>query len=121
MAHQKLCRNVGIFPQSLPTRQNDRTVWLGWEDSNWQMTIFQENLVSLLAIPPELVEYISITNQLMSANMQIVPVWTDKLIDKSLSVSRNRSNKPDEFLAATSARDRIMLLFELIAYGRQAS
>jgi hypothetical protein len=34
-------RNVVTFPQSLLTRQNNRTVWLGWKDSNLQMSILE--------------------------------------------------------------------------------
>jgi hypothetical protein len=45
---------------------------------------------------------------------------TDKLIDKCLSVSRTPIDVPNELIADDSARDRIMLSFELIVNGRQA-
>src|SRR5690348_8702462 len=32
-------RNVGSFPQSLPTRQNKWSAWLGLKDSNRRMAI----------------------------------------------------------------------------------
>ena len=46
--------------------------------------------------------------------------YTDKLILKSLSVSRKPIKCTNEFLADALARDRIMLSFELIVNGRQA-
>ena len=34
-------RNFGTFPCSHPLPENNRTVWLDWEDSNLQMSILQ--------------------------------------------------------------------------------
>ena len=45
---------------------------------------------------------------------------TDKLIGKSLSVSRKPIKCINKLLADALARDRIMLSFELIVNGRQA-